>query len=113
MKKLVGVLAVAVMALTGCGNTCDNLGDALTEFDKKAAPCGNNEPSTFNMSQCENNLDKCSSEDKKALDKFADCLGDLPTCATATEDNFNAAAAGCAFSLVGSISEQCLNTIGG
>ena len=31
MKKLVGVLAVAAMALTGCGNTCDDLGDALKE----------------------------------------------------------------------------------
>lgn len=112
MKKLVGVLAVVAMALTGCGNTCDELEDALSDFDKKAAPCGN-EPSTFNMNQCENNVDKCSSEDKEALEKFADCLKDLPDCSTATEDNFNAAALGCAFSLAGSVSEQCLDTIGG
>jgi hypothetical protein len=114
MKKLVGVLAVAAMALTGCGNTCDDLDDAFDKALEKAKPCSDGSSGTgFNMNQCNNSLDNCSSEEKKALGDFADCLRDLPTCVPGSEDNFTNALFGCALTASGKVSDQCGNTIFG
>lgn len=112
MKKMFGVVAVAALVLTGCGNTCDDLEDAFKEFDTKAAPCNDGSSTTFNMNQCNNNIDKCSSDDKKALADFADCIRDLPTCSSSTEDNFSAQLLGCALTLSGKISDTCNSAFG-
>lgn len=112
MKKLVGVLAIAAMALTGCGNTCDDLEDAFTKAQEKAKPCNNGgSTESFNVNQCNSDLKSCSSDDKKALADFADCLRDLPTCSSANQDNFNSQLFGCALTVAGKVSDQCGNTI--
>jgi hypothetical protein len=108
MKKMFGMVAVAALVLTGCGNTCDDLDDAVTAFNKKAAPCNDNsDVLTFNMNQCTNNIDKCSSDDKKAIGDFADCLRDLPTCSSSNENSFNAGFLTCASALNEKISDTC------
>src|SRR5690242_10991042 len=112
-KKIFGVVAIAMMALTGCASTCDDLEDAYGKAQNKARPCASaGSPVTpFNTNQCENNLDKCSDSEKKALGNLADCLRDLPECTPATVDNFNNAVIGCAFSLAGKVGQNCASAI--
>jgi hypothetical protein len=113
--KIFGVVAIAMLALTGCGNVCDDLDNAGETLEDKYKPCataGDESPS-FNTNQCSDNIDDCSDSEKKALGDFADCIRELPECTPATEDNFNTALFGCALSLSGKIGETCSTAIGG
>jgi hypothetical protein len=113
--KIFGVVAVAALALTGCGSTCDDLADAFDEVDEKARPCAaaGEEPTAFNVNQCENNVDKCTDSEKEALADLADCLRDLPECTPATENGFGTAAAACILGASGKIGQTCSSALGG
>ncbi|MFY0564904.1 hypothetical protein ACN28E_13690 [Archangium lansingense] len=113
--KIFGVVAVAMMALTGCGNVCDELDNAFEAVEDKAKPClsAGEEPTSFNTNQCSDNLDDCSDSEKKALSEFAECLRELPECTPATEQSFGTAVAACVLSVSGKVGESCGTAIGG
>lgn len=114
-KKIFGVVAVAMMALTGCGNVCDELDNSFEAFEDKYQPCaeaGEDSPS-FNTNQCSDNInDDCSDKEKEALSDFAECLRDLPECSPATRETFGNATLACALTLSGKVGETCQNAIG-
>ncbi|WNG39464.1 hypothetical protein F0U61_41705 [Archangium violaceum] len=115
MKKMFGVVAIAAMALTGCGNVCDDLENAYDDLTEKYEPCqdSGDEVPELGIDQCSEKVESCTDEDKEALSKLADCLKDVPKCAPAEEEKFQTAIIGCAFSSVANLSEPCLEAIGG
>ncbi|MCY1075274.1 hypothetical protein [Archangium lansingense] len=111
--KIFGVVAVAMLALTGCGNVCDELDNAFEAVEEKARPCASagEEPTSFNTNQCSDNLEDCTDSEKKAMSDFAKCLRELPECTPATQENFSNATLGCLLSLSGKVGETCGNAI--
>jgi hypothetical protein len=114
-KKIFGVVAVAMMALTGCGNVCDDLDNASETLEDKFQPCATagEEPTSFNTNQCSDNIDDCTDSEREALSDFAECIRDLPECTPATEEGFGNALLACGLSMSGKVGETCLNAIGG
>lgn len=114
MKKMFGVVAIAAMALTGCGNVCDDLENAYDSLTEKYEPCQDSgEVTDIGIDQCSEKIESCTDEDKEALSKLADCIQDVPECSPSDEERFQTAILGCAFSNVANLSESCLEAIGG
>jgi hypothetical protein len=111
MKKkwMLGVAAVAALALTGCGDTCDDIADADKVFLKKYAPCTtpDNNPEAFNINQCDANLNRCTDTEKEALAKFASCIRDLPECSPGNTQPFDDAFAACGLGVRGKVGQNC------
>lgn len=114
-KKIFGVVAVAMMALTGCGNVCDELDNASETLEDKVRPCldAGEQFESFNTNQCSDNLEDCTDSEKEALSDFAECIRDLPECTPATEQGFSNALTACALSLSGKIGQTCGQAISG
>jgi hypothetical protein len=110
MKRLAGAFVVMALALTGCGGSlCEDTADSLETLSKKAKPCGiapSTPPTENEIKQCEDNLDKCTDADKKALGNFNDCIDKLATCSTDTQNTFGVAVLACAAYLE-NVSENC------
>jgi len=113
-KWMLGVAAVAALALTGCGDTCDDLADADKVFLKKYAPCAtpNNNPEAFNINQCDANLNRCTDSEKQALGQFSNCIRNLPECSPANTDPFDTAFTACAAAARGKVGQNCLTIFG-
>jgi hypothetical protein len=106
---MLGVAAVAALALTGCGDTCDDLADADKVFLKKIAPCttAGESPEAFNINQCDANLNRCTDTEKEALGKFSSCIRDLPECSPGNTQPFENAYAACAIAAQGKVGDNC------
>lgn len=115
MKRLVSAFAVVSLVLTGCGGSiCEDFKDVSEELTEKAKPCsdgttGTDEP--FDVQQCEADLAKCSEDEKKALEEYIDCLGDVDTCVKGQEDIFGSAVLACAFAAAGKLGDACTATV--
>jgi hypothetical protein len=113
MKRLACAFAVVSLALTGCGGSiCDDFDDTSKNLVDKVDACPSfsdityTEPTEAEREQCEQNLESCSDSDKEALNKFIDCVNDLPDCTAATEQSWSASFLACAAPLAG-VSESC------
>ncbi len=108
-KWMMGVAAVAALALTGCGSLCDDLAGADEKFEEKYSPCLDTGETyeKFNVNQCDSGIDKCTDAEQEALSELADCIRDLPECSPATEQSFDNALEACRLSLLGKIGETC------
>ncbi|QRK08883.1 hypothetical protein JQX13_01540 [Archangium violaceum] len=114
MKKMFGMVALAAMALTGCGDVCDDLENAYDEVTEKYEPCRDaGEVTSIGIDQCSETMESCTDEDKESLSKMADCFRDMKTCSPAEEDKFEAALLGCALTNVANLSEPCEKAIAG
>ncbi|HVG60229.1 MAG TPA: hypothetical protein VNA24_16850 [Hyalangium sp.] len=115
MKRLVSAFAVASLVLTGCsGSICEDFKDVSEDISEKAKPCSDGTPGTdepFDVQQCEEDLAKCSEDDKKALEEYVDCLGDVETCEKGKEDVYGGAVLACAFAAAGKLSDACTSTV--
>lgn len=115
MKRLISAFAVISLALTGCGGSiCEDFKDVSDELTEKARPCSDGTTGTddpFDVQQCEADLAKCSDDDKKALEEYIDCLGDVETCEKGREDAFGGAVLACAFAAASKLSDACTSTV--
>lgn len=115
MKRLISAFAVISLVLTGCGGSvCEDFKNVSEELSEKAKPCsdgttGTDEP--FDVQQCEADLAKCSDDDKKALEEYVNCLGDVDTCEKGKEDVFGGAVLACAFAAASKLSDACTSTV--
>jgi hypothetical protein len=115
MKRLIRAFAVISMVLMGCGGSvCEDFKNVSEELSEKSKPCsdgttGTDEP--FDVQQCEADFAKCSDDDKKALEEYIDCLGDVDTCVKGKEDIFGGAVLACAFAAAGKLSDACTSTV--
>lgn len=112
MKRLAGVVAVVSLALAGCGGSvCQDTADSYDTLNEKAKPCGAtvvNPITEAEINTCEDNLDKCSDSDKKSLEDFNDCVGDLAKCSPGGERTFDSAVDTCE-TYLDKISDTCTN----
>ena len=111
MKKLLGVVAIAGLALTGCGNACDEMASATDVYITKASPCLDDPPDAFNITQCDRTLDKCTDSEKEALSAYADCLSKLPECTPGSKGSFNDALTACALGIKGKVGDNCARAL--
>jgi len=121
MKKMFGVIAVAAMALTGCGNLCEDIADTFESVSKKAETCPSYDegdaaaPTSITeaqINQCSEAVEKsCTDADKEILEKAVDCLNELPTCTAANEQTFQSGILACYISAIG-LSEACSTALG-
>ena len=115
MKRLLSAFAVVSLALTGCsGSICQDFKDVSDDLSEKAKPCsdgttGPDEP--FDVLQCEEDLTKCSDDDKKALEEYINCLSEVDTCEKGKEDTFGGAVLACAFAAASKLSDACTSTV--
>ncbi|ATB31550.1 hypothetical protein [Melittangium boletus] len=123
MKKMYGVIAVAAMALTGCGNLCEDIADTFESVAKKGETCPSNDPddtipsdvspTEAQINQCNEAVEKgCTDADRELIEKAMDCLNDLPQCTAANETAFQSSIFGCYIGLAG-VSEACLTALSG
>jgi hypothetical protein len=109
-KWMMGLAAVATVALSGCfGTQCNNMLDATDKFIEKVRPClqAGQTTTRFNVSQCETSIDKCTSAELEAVGKYADCLRNLPNCTPGTVQAFDAALTACNASVSAQIGQNC------
>ena len=113
MKKLACALVVVSLSMMGCsGSLCDQVADAGKDLNNKISGCPDlsdakiDQPTDAELKQCEDNLDKCSDADKKAINTFLDCVGKLDKCTPATEQAFSTSFLACALPL-SNVSDQC------
>jgi predicted small secreted protein len=115
MKRLISAFAVLSLVLTGCGSSvCEDFKGVSEDLTEKSKPCsdgttGTDEP--FDVQQCEADFVKCTDDDKKALEEYIDCLGDVDTCVKGQEDIFGGAVLACAFAAAGKLSDACTSTV--
>ncbi len=119
MNRLVCAFAVVSMALTGCsGSLCDEFDDSGKSLVDKVKACPSfddvtyTEPTEAEKEQCEQSLESCSDTDKETLNKFLDCVNDLPDCTAATEQSWGNQFLACAVPLA-NVSDSCGAVAGG
>lgn len=113
-RSVLGVFAVLMVSLTGCGSStsnsavCDNLASALTNLGTKYAACGTIPAVPFDKNQCVNafNSSGCSDADKTKINNFSSCINNLPNCTTATITTWQTSFQNCEAQLNG-ISSSC------
>jgi len=92
MRSKLFSMTVLVGSLLACGGSssssdsslCSDLQSALDGFSTKAAPCGAQFTSPITGATCNSHLPNCNAADKAALESFATCMKNVPTCSTAT-----------------------------
>lgn len=119
MKKImIGLAALASLTLTACGggSVCDGRKDAFeSAADKAVDSCGLTANPEGNITDaqvdvCNEKIDTCSDAEKESLEKFNDCVSDLPECSDksqAQQEAFAGKLVGCAFSNLTNVSETC------
>ena len=80
MKTGFTVLALACL-LSACwsGGLCARSQSEWSEMSKKIAPCGY-QAYQFSRSTCDQDVAQCTDQDLDAVNKYYDCLDQLPTC---------------------------------
>ena len=83
MKILsIALVGVAALVLSGCGTQCSRIANAENAANQKGKACNNSSNSwdSARVQRCESGLSKCSQDDMKQMDAYADCLNKLDTC---------------------------------
>jgi hypothetical protein len=106
-SAVLATAAILALGTVGCrGSPCER-GEEISK-DKQGTCAGGNS-STETLEQCEQRLEKCTSDDTKKLHSFLDCYEDVPACEAGKEEEHGKAFVGCAGRLQG-ISQACLGT---
>lgn len=113
MKTWMVCMAVAVLGLTGCGDSdeeiCDDMAENFEEFAEKAEPCADSTggDGEYDKAQCVEGLSTCSEEDKESVREFAECLAGVDKCDPNNQEDFENAIAFCAIGKLLGVSEEC------
>jgi len=98
----------ASLVLFACGTPCSHIAGAEQVASDKGQAC-NATGGTWSqdrLTTCEQNLSKCTQDDMKKMDTYADCLQKLPVCAEGQGLSWGLQRLACAESLT--LSRDCL-----
>ncbi|MBX7113139.1 MAG: hypothetical protein K1X64_02305 [Myxococcaceae bacterium] len=95
--------------LNGCGSVCNRIVAADEAAVQKGKDCGA-QSSHYNASTCNNNQNKCSTDDVHWLNTFADCIEKLPVCLDGQQAAWATQRFACSQSLL-KVSATCLVAI--
>ena len=110
MRLLSSVLLAA--GLFACGTPCSHIAGAEAQANDKASKnCGGSSGtwSDAKIKSCEAGLSKCSQDDQKAMENYADCLTKLPECVSGQSINWSLQRVSCLQAL--NISLSCAQAI--
>lgn len=93
--------------LSGCGSVCDSAVAAENNSNRRGAECGQNNIAVHDANRCNQNLSKCSPDDMKEIQAYADCLDALPACTSSNSVSWGFSRAGCVLQPIGRISGTC------
>lgn len=102
--------ALLFLALAGCGDVCTRIGGARDLTNDKARNCNASTDSAYDVAACQRGLSKCSPDDVKELESYAQCLESLPLCQEGQELSFGLARLGCVQPLT-RVSYACSNAM--
>lgn len=100
---------LALLLLCGCGSVCNRIVAADEAATKKGEACGATS-NKYNATICNQNLNKCSPDDVKWLNTYADCIEKLPVCQNGQAFSWGVQRFACAESL-GKVSGTCVLAI--
>jgi hypothetical protein len=86
------MLTLAALAASGCLDVCARAKLQNEQFQKRHAACfpeGTLPNAPFDADACDASMKMCSKTDEQALQKYFDCLEQLPVCAPETKSAFN------------------------
>ena len=108
MTKLTLVAVLVAVVGSACGTPCSRIANGEAAANDKGTACQSSTTpwTSSRISSCEAGLKKCSADDQKWLDTYADCLQKLPTCAEGQSLSWNVQRVTCAQSLF-SVSASC------
>lgn len=93
-------LVLSVVALSsGCLDVCARAKLQSEQFQKRHAACFPTDAlvnAPFDPKACQASMDPCSQSDEQALQRYFDCLDQLPVCTTETKSTFTQAMLACA-----------------
>ena len=106
------VFAIVAVVVTACGTPCSRIANAEAAANDKGKACNSSNTNwdASHVSRCESGLSKCSADDQKWLDTYADCLQKLPTCAEGQSLSWNLQRVTCSQSLI-NVSGNCGSAI--
>jgi hypothetical protein len=102
-------LALVVAGFSSCLDVCKRAELISTSFPKRHAACIAQDTlpgPSFDVKACTASMKVCSASDEQALQKYLDCVEQLPVCTTATRSTFNDKFLACA-SGMGQLSAGC------
>ncbi len=108
-QTLMLVMSVFVSA---CGTPCSRIAAAEAAANNKGSACNSSSSNwdSAHVTRCEAGLSKCSADDQKWLDTYADCLQKLPSCAQGQGTSWNLQRIACTEPLF-SVSGTCANAV--
>lgn len=104
------VAALLSLVVAGCGDVCTRIGGATDVTNEKAKNCGTSTSNPYDVAACQRGLSKCSPDDVKELESYAQCLESLPMCQEGQEMSFGLARLGCVQPLT-RVSYACANAM--
>jgi hypothetical protein len=111
MTRFALAAALAAAGLVGC-TPCARIATAEADATQKGKACNGSDSTWSSAKQqtCEANLSKCTQDDVKWLNTYADCLQKLPSCAEGQGLSFGLARLGCLESY-SKVSLGCISAI--
>lgn len=103
------LLLTLALLLAGCARVCEKGARLGEEFQKRHSACyasGTLPSPLFDAQRCEGSMQACSAADEEVLNRYFDCIGELPVCSEENRAVFNEAFLGCA-SKMGQLSQGC------
>jgi ABC-type uncharacterized transport system auxiliary subunit len=110
-KWMIGLIAALAAALTGCSSTCDNMAEVADAYIEKVKPCldaNDQQPTAFNVNQCDRAFESCTESEREAVAEYVDCVDKLAECTPGTKDAFKNAREACDDYLESKAGETCL-----
>lgn len=75
----------AALALSGCTNLCDQIDSFSTSFESRHKACGVDAANAFfTKATCTKSLASCTKADQEKLNRYLDCLKQVPDCTRET-----------------------------
>lgn len=107
------VTVTVVLSAFACGTPCTRVAAAESAANDKGVDCGSSPNTSWDsahIQRCEAGLSKCSADDMKWLDTYADCLQKLPVCVDGQGLSWGLSRITCAESAV-KVSATCASAI--
>jgi hypothetical protein len=108
MRLLIFALSLCAAA---CGTVCDSAAGAQRRANDKGRDCSHQNITVNDANKCNSGLSKCSPDDVKELQAYADCLDALPVCSSSNSTSWAFSRAGCQLQPIGRISGECAGAI--
>ncbi|MBL8954711.1 MAG: hypothetical protein JNK82_28295 [Myxococcaceae bacterium] len=111
MRLLCLAALTSCALLTGCGTVCDTAMHAEQRANQKGRDCNAGNITVHDANTSNSGLSKCSQDDMREIQLYAECLDALPVCTSSNSTSFAFQRLGCVAQPIGRISASCAAAI--